>query len=176
MQKSQIVSINPMQIRLLSAHRKLSSSILNSQHRQAFWPSGLFLGFVQCPNLQNGLIGKIFGNGHEERCTVDLFHVRNRSRIVRLKGLDDLKGFRQDPNVAIAVAEEQIVRSRTQAAKLIALATSATVIFLGFKRRTNIKQTRAFCIWGLHFRHIEEVERFPLSMTKSADGGHIRKN
>jgi hypothetical protein len=66
----------------------------------------LLLELVQRPYFQNRFIGEIFRDSDQQRGALDLLHVGDCARIMRLERAHDLEGLRDDADDAICAAEE----------------------------------------------------------------------
>ena len=60
---------------------------------------------------------------------------------MRFEGTDDLEGLREDANVAIVAAQEDIVRAGADAAQVVLWATSVSCDADGFEDRTRTSKT-----------------------------------
>lgn len=106
-------------------YRERPPPILDLETRKTFWGASLLLRLVQSPYLQQRFIGEIFRDGNKQGSPLHLFHVGDGPSIVGLERSHDLEGLGQDPDLAIVAGDEEIVGARTDAAYIIALATSA---------------------------------------------------
>ena len=79
------------------------------------------------------------------------------------EGPDNLESLRENANLPIIAAHEYIVRTRTNAAQFIALATSAWMQTVHAGGWTDIENRGALSVvWWFDFGDVEEIKDFPL--------------